>query len=329
MSRSNYPTESLLADIVFEQGLKREGLVSEALFPGILVPSCDFKYADWTTTSDFNGMMDNKKQLDDLIGCYSAPKRINPSSFKYINGATNEHALEMALKDCCGPNFCGPVTIDTDGAKTMELTDLLLLQHEIRSIAKATDESQYTDQGVALPSGASAEGSLFNLSLANLLDPAFDLFGYFQDIQTDNRLTGMRNLLVTKLSLFQKMLRHPSFKNGGCAIPVVASQEEVASLLGLDRIVLADTVINTALPNQPFTLADNFGDYFFMAKAVKLQRTDAPIRGFGFGAYTKDLSSRIKFDDDMGAEGGEVQVIYHDITPTVVDYKAATLVKVA
>ncbi len=49
---------------------------------------------------------------------------------------------------------------------------------------------------------------------------------------------------------------------------------------------------------------------------------------WGFGAYTKDVTSRIKFDEDLGAEGGDVQIVYHDITPTVVDYKAATLIKV-
>lgn len=324
-----YPTERLLADIVFEQSLKREGLVAECAFPGILVPSCDYKYADWTTTADFNGKLDNMKEMNDLIGCYSAPKRINPSSFKYINGTTQEHALEMVLKDCCGPNFCGPVTIDVDGAKTLELTDLILLQHEIRAIKMILDESKYTDAAAALPSAVSSEGTMFNLSMANLLNPAFDLFGYFQEIQSDNKLTGARNVMITKLSLFNKLLRHPSVKPGGCAIPVMAAQEELASLLGLQKICIADTVVNSALPNQPFSLTDNFGNYFWMAKAVKLQRTDAPIRGFGFGAYTKDLSSRIKFDDNMGAEGGEVQVVYHDITPTVVDFEAATLIKVA
>ncbi len=328
MAKSNYPTERLLADIVFEQGLKREGLVAECAFPGILVPSCDYKWADWTDTADFNGRMDNMKAVEDLIGCYSAPKRINPSSFKYVNGTTQEHALEMVLKDCCGPNFCGPVTIDVDGAKTMELTDLLLLQHELRAIAKITDESAYTDAEAALPADETAEGTMFNLSMDNLLDPAFDLFGYFQDIQSDNDLTGARNVLITKLSLFNKILRHPSFKPGGCAIPVMAAQEELASLLGLQKICIADTVINTALPNQPYSLTNNFGEYFWMAKTVKLQRTDAPVRGFGFGAYTKDVTSRIKFDEDLGAEGGDVQIVYHDITPTVVDYKAATLIKV-
>lgn len=329
MSQTNYPTEKLLADIVFNAGLKKEGLVAEAAFPGILVPSCEFKYADWTTTSDYNGRLDNLKEVNDLIGCYSAPKRVNPSSFKYINGMTQEHALEMVLKDCCGPNFCGPVTIDTDGAKTTELSDLILLQHEIRAVDIITNEASYVNAGVDLPSDTTSEGTMFNLSLANLLDPAFDLFGYFQDIQSENLLTGTRNVLITKLSLFNKLLRHPSVKPGGCAIPVMAAQEEVASLLGLQKIVIADTVVNSALPNQPFSLTNNFGDYFWMAKTVKLQRTDAPVRGFGFGAYTKDLSSRIKFDDNMGAEGGEVQVVYHDITPTVVDIKAATLIKVA
>jgi len=328
MAKSNYPTERLLADIVFEMGLKREGLVAECAFPGIAVPSCDFKYADWTTTADFNGRMDNLKAVDDLIGCYSAPKRIDPSSFKYVNASTQEHALEMVLKDCCGPNFCGPVTIDVDGAKTMELTDLLLLQHELRAIGIMTNEASYTNAGTDLPSEITAEGTRFNLTLANLLSPSFDLFGYFQDIQSDNELTGARNVLITKLSLFNKLLRHPSVKPGGCAIPVMAAQEELASLLGLQKICIADTAVNTALPNQPFNLSNTFGEYFFMAKAVKLQRTEAPVRGYGMSPFTKDVSSLVKFDDNLGAEGGDIQVVYHDLTPTVVDIKAATLIKI-
>lgn len=317
---STYPNRARLTTIVQEAGLKRSGLVASCIFPEVEVPSCNFEWIDWK--QDY----ENLKPTNDTVGCYSQPHRVDPGSFEYIQGKTKEHALDMVLKECC-VSACTPdgrLPFNIDAKKTEQLVDKILLNRELAAVDKATDVSIY-EEGLD-PLDEASDGKVFELSRAVIFDPDYDILGLFQAIQ-NNAALGAHNTMVLDRVTLTAMLRHPKFKPGGCAVPVMAAEAEIAALLGLDKVCVADSRYNTALPGVPTALNRIWGNFIWLGKTYGLVTPDEATRTFGFSAYTKDLSNRIYFDDKIGSEGGNVQVVSHDLTEIVADVQAATLIE--
>ena len=317
---SNYPNKARLLDIVQEAGLKRSGLVASCIFPEIEVPSCNFEYIDWK--QEYADL----KPVNDLVGCYSQPHRVDGTPFEYIQGKTKEHALDVVLKECC-LSACTPdgrLPFNIDAKKSQQTVDKLLLNREIAAVALATNESSYT--AGSNPLTESSDGKMFTLARATIFGASYDLLGLFQTIQQKAQF-GMRNTLTLDLATWYAMLRHPSFKDGGCAIPVMAQQDALASLLGVQKICIADAAYNTAAPGSPVNLGKFWGNYILMTASFGMVTPDEPTRGFGFSAYTKAMTNRIYWDDKVGADGGNVEVISHDLTAVVADINMGTLIK--
>lgn len=317
---NTYPNRARLLDVIQEAGLKRNGLVASCIFPEVQVPSEQFEWIDWE--QEYADL----KPVNDLVGCTSQPHRVDASAFEYKQGKTKEHALDIVLKECrvsaCTPT--GQLPFNIDAKKTQQLVDKLLLNREVAAVAKATQESAYEAETDVLED--SSDGSMFTLARNTIFAPAYDLLGVFQAIQHNAEL-GERNTLVLDLKTWYAMLRHPSFKVGGCAIPPMAAKEEVAALIGVDKICIADAAYNLAAPGAPTQLGKFWGNYIFMSRSFGMATPDEATRGFGFSAFTKDLTNRIYFDNKIGSDGGNVQVVSHDYTEIVADIKAATLIK--
>jgi hypothetical protein len=334
MSQSRYPERARLLDVVQGAGLKKSGLVADAILPPVQTGANFFEWIDWSTTDLRDGIFDNMKVANDIIGCYGSPKEIDPSSFKLVQGRTTDKALSMVLKEC-GPATCAPLPFDIQAAKTLELVDKLLLSREQRVISAVTNETIYAAPTSQDPTAAdTAEGVVFDLKNAGAAGPTglnntiYDLLKYFQGIQEENFSTGMRNIAVMRRKHFNALLRHPSFKPGGCAIPPLAAEAEVAALIGVDRIVIADAAINKALANANFNLDAIWGEYILLTKSIQMATPESQARGFGFSAYTSPLTNRIYFDDKVGKDGSDIQVVSHDYTEVIADIKSATLIKV-
>lgn len=317
---STYPNRARLLDVIQEAGLKRSGLVASCIFPEIEVPSCNFEWIDWAIEYA------DLKPINDAVGCYSQPHRIDPSAFEYIQGKTKEHALDMVLKECC-VSACTPtgaLPFNIDAKKSQQLVDKLLLNREISAVAKATNESAYA--AGSTPLTEASDGKMFTLARATIFGAAYDLLGLFQALQ-NNAAYGARNTLTLDLATWYAMLRHPSFKVGGCAIPPMAAKEEVASLLGLEKICIADATYNTASPGSATSLTKFWGNYILLTRSFGMVTPGEATRGFGFSAYTKAMTNRIYWDDKIGSDGGNVQVVSHDLTEIIADIKMGTLIK--
>lgn len=321
---STYPNKARLTDIVQEAGLKRKGLVASCLFPEVKVPACSFEWIDWK--KDY----ENLKPVDDTASCTSKPHRVDPGSFEYKQGKTKLHALDMVLKECC-VSACttdGNLPFNIDAKKTEQLVDKMLLNRELAAVGKATTESLYSAGNNAnlIAGTEAADGKIYTFVRATIFADAYDLLGLFQAIQ-NGAAFGAHNTMVIDRVTLTAMLRHPKFKPGGCAIPVMAAESEIAALLGLDKVCIADTRYNQALPGAPIALNRIWGNYIWLGKSYGLVTPDEATRTFGFSAFTKDLTNRIYFDDTIGDDGGNVQVVSHDLTEVIADIQAATLIK--
>lgn len=325
---SRYPQEEALIDIV--QGAGQTGTyVADCILPPTQVSDCKFKWIDWATTANNDGMFDNLKEFDDTVGCYGTPSSIDPSSYKYKFAELKDHGGRVDLKECCGPKECGTELFDFDAKKTEELVNRLLLGREKRVLATAFTDDFYTDETASNPDSVSAEGALFNLDLSVTGGtPAADAFKFMQDVQADNLETGMRNVLVTTRKVLNAILRHPTFKDGGCSIPLQADLNQIASILGVERICLVDAVENTAAAGSAYSLSKLVGDKIFLSKSIEFATSESVTRAFGFSAYMKGFRQRIHFNNDLGIDGGFQLTAGHDFTEVVAERKAATLINV-
>lgn len=330
-------------DIIQEAGLNRGGMVAECLYPDVET-GCKFEWIDWKSTENKDGRLDNLRLVNDTVGCYSEPKGIDPSSFEYKQGKVADHGLSMPLKECCA-SACTPdgkLPFKIDAAKSEELVDLLLLGREIRAIQKATKVADYTNLATlqALP----GNGSLTNIGMmekfsegayvdfaGTLFLPGTDAFSILRSVQLNNFETGARNKAIMSKATAYKLMEHPSFKDGGCVVGVLTPMARLADLLEVSEICIAETSYNTASPGADFNLAriwDLNGEFIMFVRSFGLATPDSMKRVYGFSAYEKGFRNRTYFDDKMGVDGGDVQVVGHDFTETLADIKCATLVKI-
>lgn len=325
---SNFPSKNKLSAIVLEASLKRSGLVADCIFPQVQT-DCRFDYIDWTSSL-------NVKEIEDAITCKSDVKEIDPEVFKYVSAKLDDHALSQAMTECC-VSECGSETLANKRAqgKTLQLTNRLLIGHEKRAIALATDESKYTANGTSgapvNPGAPTAvnEGGLFYLPATNLADPNFQLLQYLQPIQTNNFLSGVRNVAVMNRDTLNKLLSHPSFIGIGCALPATTTIDKVAAALGVQKICVADAGFNNGVGANVQIQAFWPSNYILFTSSYEMQTSDEAQVSFGFTGYNRNFKTYHWLDEKKGpTEGVEMQKQSHDLTPIVLSYKAATLVKI-
>ena len=79
--------------------------------------------------------------------------------------------------------------------------------------------------------------------------------------------------------------------------------------------------------NIPSSL--NIGTILFVSSYELLSSSEQQV-SFGISAYNKGWRTTSYMADEKGPDAGvEMQKIAHDLTPVVLSYKAATMVKIA
>lgn len=346
MSTSRYPSKARLAGFMQGAGFNRDGLVADAIFPRVQVLTQHYDYIDWGETENKDGVYDNLRTIEDVIGCYSQAKRINPDNFVYKSGKVLDHALEKPLTECgvsaCTPDGRLPFSIDQQ--KAQSLINRLLLNREQVAYDLATDETKYRDLAAttaAIPSITTleqqaefaAEGALIDLTTAGqggisaLRDQDYDLLGLMKSIQRNNFKGGRFNKMITNMEAADLMTLNNSFKDGGCVVPAVTSIESIRNLLGLDEVVAADAAVNVALPGGTAQLDRIFGNYILLTRSFDLVQTTDESRFFGFSAFVDGLGQHFYREENKGKQGIEILKAHHDLTPHVADYQSAVLIK--
>ena len=315
---------SLIA-VTQEMGLNRSGLVADAIFPKVRT-GCQFAYIDWTDE------LKDLTSINDHVTCKSDVNETDLGALKLAYGGTQDHALSQVLDECCQV-ICGVPNLNEQIAaqKTRSLANKLLIGREQRAIAIATATGSYTDNTTKTPNDSTAvvDGGLFNLSKTNFEDSSFDLLAYFQGIN-DYAKYGRRNLMVTDRATLNGILRHPQFIGTGCQIDPITTPDKVAALLGVDKIVVADAQYNDGFGTQVSMKKFWPAGTILFTSSLEFITSNDPQFAFGLSAYTQDLSTYTWLDEKKGkGEGAMMQKIGHDLTETVLSFKAATLVKIA
>jgi len=319
---TNFPRQAIATAIVQEASLKTSGLVADCIFPRVQTP-CFFEYIDWTDAN-------NIQLVDDAVTCKSDVKEVDPEAFKLVSGKVKDHALTQSLGDCC-VSLCGGENLAArkEQGKTVQLMNRLLINREREAVALATTESFYTP-GTGAPDGVkSNEATMWSLTPTNFNDPNFALLKYFQNIQVGNKRTGRRTKAVMSQAKLNAFTSHPNFLGAGCIVDPVTTKDKVAALLGVNEICVADSYYNSALGSTPTFTSLWPDEYILFTSSYELLTAEDQQVGFGFTAYDKGFRVNNYKKEEKGPDDGvQMQKMAHDLTPIVMTYLAATLVKI-
>lgn len=310
--------------IITQAALKREGLVADVLFPPV-ESECKFGIINWDK-------MEGLVETDDTLSCNGDVKEIDTTGMTVQYFGTKDRGNAVPITECC-ISACGKVDLKAkiENTKMVSTMDNLLINREKRAIAIATNEASYTDNTTKKPgeAGAVNEGGLFKLALADLKDQTKDMLGYFQPIQNKNYLTGVRNIVVMTQSTLDLFIKHVTFIGHGCSVAPSTNAAQVASLLKVDKIVIADAGYNNSVVPGTVNIQGLWPDNYILFAAVRpLSFTEENKPVFGASPYTTNFETNYWVDPKKGKGKGTVfGKITHDLTEQLVTIKAATLVK--
>jgi hypothetical protein len=324
---SPYPTDPKLTALVQEWGNASTGFVHQCLFPEVNALGCKFKWIDWKNTL-------NQKIVDTRVGACSNVHEIKPSSFEWKYGETEDEALDMPVCYECN-TFCGELPFDLEAMKAKELYDRIILGREKQAIDLAFDQTAYaaaTNQDPGNVANIEAGGMKFDLNALHaggVNNTTASIMKYFQDVQIKRRFKA--NVAVMNLAVYYALKRHPNFlgKNN-CCDPLVGDQE-LAALLGVQRICIGDAYYDQAAAGLPVSESKFLGSSILLVHnslmGMGATTTETPKRIFGFAAVEKQQVGMKLPDMHLGAFGGYRIRVAARRKAIVADYSMATLIQ--
>lgn len=321
-----FPSRPGLSAIVQMATLNRQGLVADCIFPQVKT-GCKFAYVDWS--NDINAA----KIVDANISCKTDVHEVDAVPFVLKDASLKDQALAQVLDECC-VSICGldSAQAKIEAGKTRQLLNKLLVAREKQAIDLATNVDSYTNASTALPESYSGgtDGVKFDLTNANLIDANFALLKYFLGVQSNRVISSPRTTMVTDQATLNKILSHPNFIGSGCMIDPMTTNDKVAALLGLNKICVADAKFNNGVSEEVPTIAKLWpaGTILFTSSYEFITSQDESF-AFGISAYDQGFVQTNWIDEKKGkGAGATMQKIGHDITPVVLSFKGATLIKI-
>lgn len=318
------PSRPKLSAITLEATLNRSGLVADCIFPPVQT-ECKFSYIDWTEE------LKELKSIQDHVTCKSDANELDLGNLKIVDASTKDRALSQVLDECCVV-ICGDDSMSSkiEAGKTRQLTNKLLIGREERAIAMATDTTKYSDQGFDLPGAedSDVDGGYFKITPTNFNDVNYNLLKWFQGIN-ENAQFGKRNVMVTDQATLNAMLANQSFIGRGCFTNPTTTADQLAALLGLEKICIADARYNDGLGEQVTMKKLWPANTILFTSSHEFVTSQDQQFSFGITAFTQPIQQFTWLDPKKGkGNGALMQKIGHDLTEVVLSYKAATLVKI-
>lgn len=189
----------------------------------------------------------------------------------------------------------GLSTYDPEARATEVLTDLVLLDREIRVAAKVFDLNVYPAGNRVTLAGNSQFSDFVNSDPIGVINGALD-----------STLVMRPNKMVLGQSVWTKLRSHPHIVNavkGGNLNKGNATREQVAELFELQEVVVGSSFVNTAKKGQAAVMNRVWGKHISLIYQNGVAGPDAGMT-FGYTAqYGSRLSGRIP-DANIGLQGG-------------------------
>lgn len=262
---------------------QNRSMIADDVLPRVSVGREEFKYWEFPKEEGFT-------VPDTRVGRKSQPNQVEFSATEKTS-STEDYGLDDAIpqKDIDE----APQGLDPRARATEQLTNLILLDREVRVAGIVFDPATYS----AGLKEVLAAGNKFSDAASKPLT----IIGDALDVPLVRP-----NVMVIGQKAWTALRRHPQIVEavlGTAAKEGMASRQAVAELLELEEILVGESFVNTARKGKPGVFARTWGPN---AALIHRNRQADTRNGLTFG-YTAQRGTRIAGaieDRDIGLRGG-------------------------
>jgi len=283
MSNAPFPiTPELVAITIAYRNAK---LIADNVLPRVPVGKQEFKYWRYSLGEGFT-IPDTK------VGRKSRPNEVEFSATETPD-STEDFGLDDPIPQADIDN--APPKHDPVGKAVEQLTNLVLLDREVRTASRVFNVNNYGSGNRVTLSGTSQFNDFTNSDPIRTIMDALDA-------------CIMRpNVMVIGRAVFSTLARHPRIVKavlGNAGDSGIARRQDIAELFELEEVLVGEAWLNTAKKGQPVSLARAWGKHI----SLVYRDLTADTRGGTTYGYTAQWGSRIAGanpDSNIGLRGGQ------------------------
>lgn len=283
MPKAPFPIQPELTAIAI--GYRNKKLIADEVLPRVPVGKEEFKYWKYDLAEGFT-------VPDTKVGRKSRPNEVEFSATD-VTDSTDDYGLDDPIPNKDIDN--APENYDPLGRSTEQLTDIILLDREVRTSSLVFNSANYGVNNKVVLSGTDQFTDQANSDPIGVIMDSLDAM-----IMRGNAMTIGR-------TAFSALARHPDILkavHANSGDKGIASREAIAALFELDEIFVGEARINTAKKGQAPTLQRAWGGHISLMYRDKLADTRHGTT-FGFTAQFGNRIAGAQPDSDIGLRGGQ------------------------
>lgn len=306
MPNAPFPVDPALTGITI--AYRNPALIADQVLPRMPVAGMEYKYWEYPIGEGFT-------VPDTQVGRKGRPNEIEFTAIEKA-GLTKDYGLEDPIpqRDVqLAPPGYSPVDRAVEG-----ITDLIMLDREIRTAGLVFDEATYPAGNKETLSGTS---QFSDYSASTPIDVIAD--------GLDSTLVYRPNVMVIGQAAWSVLRRHPHLikaMHGTAGDKGMVTREFVRDLFELDDVIVGQAYLNTAKKGQTPTLSRVWGKHIAL---IYRNRLAGPQQGVTFG-WTAQWGGRIAGqweDRDIGLRGGTRVRVGESVEEKVVAAATGYLIK--
>ncbi len=283
---SNFPFPVQADRVAIAIAYRNKRYIAGAVLPPVPVARVEFSYSRFDLSQGFT-------VPNTLAGRRSRPNEITFDATEE-KGATQDYALDDPIPSIDIDN--APQNYDPIAHAVMMMTDLILLNREMRVAAKVFNSITYPASNKVQLSGTSQWSDYTNS------DPIGDIENGI------NKLIIRPNVLVLGRDTYGKLKSHPRVVkalHGPLSEEGFAKRQELAELFELDQVLVGESWLNVAKKGHSAVMQQVWGPHaalLYLDPQLKSARGGAT---FGFSAEYGIRLAGSTPDKDIGMRGGQ------------------------
>lgn len=282
MTTAPFPVDPVLTAVAI--AYRNEFLVADGVMPRVPVARQEFKWWEYALSEGFS-------LPDTRVGRKSRPTEVEFGAVER-SAVTEDYGLDDAIPQSDVDN--APANFDPRAQASQRITDLILLDREVRVAGIVQNPSSYAADNVRTLSGSER----------------FDDFAGSDPLETIlDALDGCivrPNVMVIGRSALSVLARHPKVvraHHGNDGDSGIVPRLGLAQIFDLQEVLVGEAFLNRARPGQPVDLARVWGPNVALVHRNPAAGAQGGLT-WGFTAQFGDRVAGTLPDSDIGLRGG-------------------------
>lgn len=283
MANAPFPIQPELTAIAI--GYRNSTLIADGVLPRIPVGKKDFKYLQYNLSDGFT-------VPDTKVG---RTGRVNETEFSAVEftASTEDFGLEDPIPQDDIDN--APVNYDPLGRSAEGITDMILLDREIRTAGIVFNAATYGASNKTTLSGTSQFSDFTNSDPIGIIQSALD------------GVIMRPNIMTIGRPAFSVLCRHPKLCKaifGNNTDAGIITRQQLATLFELEEVLVGEAWLNNSKRGQTAALARVWGKHI----ALMFRDKNVSNRGRMSFGYTPQFGNRMAGsweDKNIGLRGGQ------------------------